>query len=137
MKVIINTDDFGLSKGVNLGVIEAFEHGVVRATSMVVNMNGFNHARRLANQNPALGVGIHLMLTKGRPITQGLTTIVHGSGMFLNYEALKAKVNNNKVDLKEVEKEFAAQIRKLIKSGIYPTHIDSHDHIHLLPGFLK
>ncbi|RCK09697.1 ChbG/HpnK family deacetylase [Bacillus licheniformis] len=61
--------------GVNLGIIEAFQHGVLTSTTLMVNMQEADHAVELARQNPELGVGIHLTLTAGRPILGGLHTI--------------------------------------------------------------
>ena len=44
MKVIMNADDFGFSKGVNLAILEGFQHGILTSTSLMVNMPGFEHA---------------------------------------------------------------------------------------------
>ena len=80
--LIINADDFGFSRGVNLGIIEAFQHGVLTSTTLMVNMQEADHAVELARQNPELGVGIHLTLTAGRPILGGLHTITDEEGNF-------------------------------------------------------
>ncbi|WP_145838534.1 ChbG/HpnK family deacetylase, partial [Bacillus paralicheniformis] len=73
--LIINADDFGFSRGVNLGIIEAFQHGVLTSTTLMVNMQEAEHAVELARQNRELGVGVHLTLTAGRPILGGLHMI--------------------------------------------------------------
>ena len=44
MKVIMNADDFGFSKGANLGILEGFQNGIISSTSLMVNMPGFAHA---------------------------------------------------------------------------------------------
>ena len=70
MQLIFNADDFGLSRGVNLGIIEAFRNGVVRSATLMANMNGFRDAVQLSSEHPELGVGIHLCLTAGQPLTE-------------------------------------------------------------------
>ncbi len=50
--LIVNADDFGLSKGQNYGVIEAYQHGVVSSTTAMVNGGGAQHAAALSRQYP-------------------------------------------------------------------------------------
>ena len=50
MKLIVNADDFGLSKGVNLGIIEAHKNGIVTSTTLMVTMNEVEHALNLAKK---------------------------------------------------------------------------------------
>ena len=68
-RLIINADDFGISRGVNIGIIEAAEAEVVTSASMIVNLPGFVDALDLAQLCPALSLGLHLNLTAGRPLT--------------------------------------------------------------------
>jgi len=58
--LIINTDDYGYSKAINLGVIESFRNRILSSTTMMVNMPGFYHGVDLAKENPELGIGVHL-----------------------------------------------------------------------------
>ncbi len=135
MKLIVNADDFGYSKGINLGIIEAFQHGVVRSTTMMANMPGFDHAVTLYNENPGLGVGVHLTLTCGRPLTQGLKTLVDANGNFHKLPVLNEI--NGTFDPDELEKEYHAQIEKTLKAGIHVTHLDSHHHTHPIGPMFK
>ena len=82
MKVIMNADDFGFSKGVNLGILEAFQRGVVSSTSLMVNMPGFDHAVELMKQYPELKVGIHLVTSVQYSILKGLKTVTDENGHF-------------------------------------------------------
>lgn len=66
--LIVNADDFGLSKGQNYGVIEAYQHGVVSSTTAMVNGGGAEHAAALSRQYPGLPIGLHFVLTHGRPL---------------------------------------------------------------------
>ncbi|AJO16476.1 chitin disaccharide deacetylase [Bacillus paralicheniformis] len=125
--LIINADDFGFSRGVNLGIIEAFQHGVLTSTTLMVNMQEAEHAVELARQNRELGVGVHLTLTAGRPILGGLHTITDEEG---NFRKLLYYQGFFDIDLDEVYREWKAQIEKALSFGLNPTHIDSHHHIH-------
>ncbi|MFO1442089.1 chitin disaccharide deacetylase [Bacillus sp. Bva_UNVM-123] len=124
-KLVINADDFGYSKGVNLGIIEAFQNGVVSSATMMTNMPGAEHAAALALENPKLGVGIHLVLDCGVPVNGNVPSLVDEEGRFHKAETLL-----HTAKLSEVEKEFISQIEKFHSFGLVPTHLDSHHHIH-------
>ena len=83
--IIINADDFGLSKGVNKGIYQLFMQRVVTSTSMLANLPGFHQAAEMAKANPELSVGIHLNLTYGKPLLarQEVKTLVDSAGNFL------------------------------------------------------
>lgn len=67
--LIVNADDFGLSKGQNYGIVEACRNGVVTSTTALVNGAAIDHAVQLSRDIPALAVGMHFVLTLGRPLT--------------------------------------------------------------------
>ncbi|ELK39803.1 chitin disaccharide deacetylase [Brevibacillus agri] len=125
MKLIVNADDFGYSKGVNLGIIEAHRAGVVTSATAMVNMNGFEHAVQLAKKTPTLGVGIHLVLTCGFPVSQNVPSLTDEHGRFRrghDYLSLASP--------EEVERELHSQLEKYLQTGLALTHIDSHHHVH-------
>ena len=73
--LIVNADDFGLSKGQNYGIIEACRNGVVTSTTALVNGAAIDHAAQLSRSTPELAVGMHFVLTLGEPLSPmpGLT----------------------------------------------------------------
>ena len=73
--LIVNADDFGLSKGQNYGIIEACRRGVVTSTTALINGEAVEHAAQLSRELPELGVGMHFVLTLGLPLSPmpGLT----------------------------------------------------------------
>ena len=73
MKVVVNADDFGFSKGINLGILESFRNGVVSNTSLMTNMPGFEHAVELMRQYPELKVGLHVVTSVCKGLTRGLS----------------------------------------------------------------
>ncbi|MGI6680446.1 MAG: ChbG/HpnK family deacetylase [Bdellovibrionota bacterium] len=87
MKVIINADDFGLSVGVNKGIIDAFKEGLISSTSILINMPDAEDAILRFKQNKGLGLGLHVNLTKGKPLLN-LESLVGEAG---NFKAIHKK----------------------------------------------
>lgn len=134
MKLIFNADDFGYSKGINLGVIEAYQNGLVRSATMMAGKPGFYHAAGLAHLNPGLKVGVHLTLSSGKSVGGVYRTLTDGQGNFPGYEEVRNKIQAGEADLSEIEAEYEAQIQKVFAAGLVPDHFDGHHHIHNLPG---
>lgn len=127
-KLIINADDFGLSEGVNYGIISAYKSGVVRSTSVMANMPGFEHAMELLKENENLGCGVHMTLSCYKPVLSNLKTIVDENGYFIR--RITNEVIEN-MDLDEIYEEFCDQIEK-VRAKTDITHLDSHHHVHTL-----
>lgn len=138
MKIIINADDFGYSNGVNYGIIDAHKNGILTSTTCLTNMPGFEHAINLANDNPELGIGIHLSLTCGRPLINNSYSLVDSNGDFRDLSHYEQKYY---INVDELYNEWKAQIEKFLSTGLTPTHLDSHHHVNNLelikPIFLK
>lgn len=136
MKLIINADDFGYSRGVNWGIAEAHRQGVVSSTTMMVNMPAYEHAVELGKENPRLGVGVHLVLTCGKPVHPQVPTLTDEWGFFQREQQHLMKARPE-----EIEQEFTAQIERFLQSGLKLTHLDSHHHVHaheaILPIVLR
>lgn len=125
-KLIINADDFGYSRGVNFGIVDAHHLGILTSTTLMTNMPGADHAAELADQFPDLGIGVHLVLTCGRPLLDTHKTIVDVQGNFRKLEFYKGAFT---IDYDEVYAEWKAQIETFLSYGLEPTHLDSHHHI--------
>jgi len=135
--VIINADDFGLSPGVNRGILSAFRDGVVTSTTLLANMAGFEDAVAIARDNPDLPVGIHLSLVWGRPVSDParIPTLVDREGrLSRSAGALGVRAMLGRLSVGQMKIEFASQVRKVLDAGLTPTHLDTHKHIHVLPG---
>ena len=108
--LFVNGSDFGASRGINRGVIEANEKGILTSASMMVDRSASEEAARLGARVPTLGVGLHVVLP-------GPAAAAEAEG--------------------EVQRQLE---RFIELSGQTPTHIDSHHHVHrdprLLPAFL-
>lgn len=134
IKLIVNADDFGYSRGVNFGIIDAHRDGIVNSATMMMNMSAVGQAIELAKENPKLQVGIHLVLTCGKPLLPDVPSLVDESG---NFKKLSDLMKNKVLSLSELEREWTAQIERFLQSGLIPTHFDSHHHVHTIPEFLK
>ncbi|WP_428678914.1 chitin disaccharide deacetylase [Photobacterium sanguinicancri] len=132
MKLIFNADDFGLTKGVNLGTLDACLHGVVRSTTLMVGMPAEQHALNLLAQSPPLKVGLHLRFTTGKPLTSG-KTLVDPRGDCWSKEYIARYMD---FDAMEIADEIEAQICAFQALGIPLSHLDSHHHAHFHPQIL-
>lgn len=135
--LVINADDLGLSPGVDRGIIEAHDAGALSSASMMVNTPAFDEAVALAHsRRPRLGVGLHLNLVAGRPLTEVPSLTDTRTGDFHSLTELARLALTGRVRADDVRRECDAQLRALAAAGIIPTHLDSHRHAHALPGIL-
>jgi hopanoid biosynthesis associated protein HpnK len=139
-RVIINADDFGLSPGISRGIVAAFREGVLTSTTMLVNMPSFDDGVGLAHENPDLPMGIHLSLLWGPPVStpSAVPTLVERDGWFpRSLTVLARRYYLGTLDLDDVRTEFRAQVERFRRAGLRPTHVDTHKHVHCLPGVLR
>jgi hopanoid biosynthesis associated protein HpnK len=136
-RLIINADDFGLTEGVNHGVLKAHQGGIVTSTTLLANGAAFESAVALALAAPGLGVGVHLNLSQGRPVADAsrVASLLNRDGCFSGGPpGLLSSVLFGKLNRAELEREWRAQIEKVRGAGIAITHLDGHKHVHMLPG---
>ena len=135
-KLIVNADDFGYTRGVNLGIIRGCQQGIVTSTTLMANGNAFEDAVACAKANPQLGVGVHLVLVGGRCVAkpQEIRSLADAEGNLpASLGDLLRKLWAGSIEPNEIACELRAQIRRVIEAGIEPTHVDCHKHTHLQP----
>lgn len=126
MKLVINADDFGYTKGIIDGIVEGVKSGIIRSTTAMCNMPYIEYGKELSVNYPELGIGVHLNLTVGKSLTKN-KTLTDEQGNFLP----KSKIYANELDMQEVYNEWKAQIEKFIEVfKRKPTHLDSHHSVH-------
>lgn len=138
--LIVNADDFGLSSPVNEGIIMAFRDGIVTSTTLMVNQPGFEDGVRLAEENPELAVGLHVTLIWGAPVTDParLGGLVDRRGRLpASAAAFAARYAAGRVRREAIETEVRAQLQRFLATGLTPSHVDTHKHVHCLPGVLE
>lgn len=134
IRLIINADDFGLTRGVNAGIIEAHRQGCLTSTTLMANGLAWEEAVSLAKEHPRLGVGAHLTLTALKPVLDPtlVPSLVDGKG-----HLQKGRWRLPLYNLSQVKAEWAAQIQRLLGAGLNLTHLDSHHHSHLWPSLTQ
>lgn len=141
-QIIITSDDFGLSKGVNKAVEKAWQEGLLTCASIMPGGAAFKDAVAIARRNPGLQVGLHLTLVQGQSVLPHaqIPDLVNEAGCFSdNPVATGMRYFFNKGLYKQLLREIEAQIQRVVDSGIPLSHIDGHLNIHLHPtvfGFL-
>jgi len=135
-RIVINADDFGLSSGVNRAIAQAHTDGILTSATIMTNMPAAEEALEIAKKLPSLGLGVHLTLTEGRPLSkeESVNVLTNSDGEFA---CSHSKLSLLSLTLPKVryaiKTEMTAQIRWLIDRGITPTHLDSHKHVHAFP----
>jgi chitin disaccharide deacetylase len=129
-RLIINSDDYGRTPEISRGIREAHLRGVVTSTTCMMNIpTTANDVSIALKETPRLGMGVHLVLTMGKPVSapESVPSIVDENGHFFKYTPLLEHLASLNMD--EVKKEWRAQVEEFIKAaGKKPTHIDSHHH---------
>lgn len=138
--LIVNADDFGRHELINRAVERAFKTGCLRSATLMAGGIAFDDAIAVAKRNSGLGVGIHFTLANGNPILppKEIPTLVTAEGIFHeNYVVFLKRYMSGKISLDEVRSELAAQLEKILRTGLTLTHVDSHQHLHHVPGIIE
>ena len=133
--LVVNADDFGISRGVNRGIVEAHRAGLVTSASLMANLPAAEDALTRASICPDLGLGLHLTLTAGRPLCppESVPTLVDADGQFFVLGTLLARLSLGKVHPDDLRRELTSQVEWALRRGIRPDHVDSHHHVHVHP----
>lgn len=140
-RLIINADDFGLTPGINRAIAELHAAGAVTSATLMAGGAAFEDAVRVAKVYPGLGVGCHVVLTDGAPVSdpKSVPTLLGKDG-----RSFRPKLSDfliavllGRVRGEEIEREALAQIERLQRAGFAVTHLDTHKHTHILPGVAR
>jgi len=136
-KLIINADDFGLNREVNIAIMTAMELNLCTDTTLLVNFEDSEHAAALAIDNKRIdNVGIHFNLTEGYPLTNKIKKekrFCNNEGIF-HFKKKTRIIYLSNAERIAVYEELKSQIKLCRKFGIPISHADSHNHIHEEPG---
>lgn len=129
--LIVNADDFGHDPAINAAVEQAHEQGILTSASLMVRSPHAGEAVRIARRQPALGLGLHLCLIAGDlPPDEGETTALPGSPLGL----CLALARDRGALRQRIDAEIRGQIRAFLDTGLRPTHLDTHRHLHIHPA---
>jgi predicted glycoside hydrolase/deacetylase ChbG (UPF0249 family) len=140
-RLILNADDFGLTCGINRAIGELHSAGAITSATLMASGAAFDDAVEVARAHSALGVGCHIVLTDGAPVSppgsirslMGADGINFRSSLVDFVQALLL----GRIKEEEVACEAVAQIEKLQRAGINITHLDTHKHAHLFPSIAR
>jgi len=135
-QLVVNADDLGLTVGVNDGIFDAHDLGILTSASLFANTPATGDAIARSRLRPSLGVGVHLALVDGAPTLppDDVPTLVADDGRFrTSWKPFIVACLQRRVSLDDVERELTAQIARLQRAGVRLTHLDAHKHVHAYP----
>src|SRR5947208_14033868 len=110
-QLIVNADDFGFTRDVNAGIIEAHRNGILTSTTLMANGDAFDDAVRLAHETPSLDIGCHLVLVQGQSLVTGKPFPQDPKGV------LSALISGEL----DVYAELRAQIANIVAAALKPS----------------
>jgi chitin disaccharide deacetylase len=135
-RLIVTADDLGLHQNINQGVFRAHREGIVAAASIVANGEAFDDAVGRLRDTPALQAGVHLAFVEERPLSPltKVDTLVDGTGAFhRNFRRFVVRYATGNIDRAQLAGELRRQIERVVAAGVRVTHLNSHQHLHMLP----
>jgi chitin disaccharide deacetylase len=138
--LLVNADDFGLTPGVNRSIAELHQAHALSSATLMATGAYFDGAVALAQANPALEVGCHILLVDGTPALppSQIPSLVRPNGQFRpTLTAFVRDLFTFRINPDEITAEATAQIRRLQSAGLRVSHIDTHKHTHLFSGILR
>ena len=136
----ITADDFGWTLAHNRAVERSVQAGTLTHASLMCTGHAVEHAVEVAFRNPRLGVGVHLSLCEGRPLTESsaLQGLISGAGEFHDgLTPLLARYAQGTLPLAAIATEWRRQIEHALGLGLTLSHLDGHKHVHLLPPLIR
>jgi len=138
IRLIVNADDLGVSERVNEGIVLAHRSGIVTAASLMAVGRAFDHAVQCCRQAPELDVGVHLTLVAEAPLRQHRSSLTGEDGRLPpSVGVFLRRCLAGAIRMTDIQAELSAQIEHVLDHGLRPTHLDSHQHVHVLPGIAQ
>lgn len=135
-RLVVTADDFGASVAVNEAVERAHRDGILTAASLMVAGVAANDAVERARRLPGLGVGLHVVLVEGRPVSppERIPAMVTADGLFRTDMArMGFDIFASRAARRQVRAEIEAQFSAFAATGLPLDHVNAHKHFHLHP----
>jgi len=140
-RLILNADDFGLTRGINRAIGELHTNGAITSATLMASGPAFEDAVAIACKRPTLGVGCHVVLTDGIPVSHpsDIPSLLGSDGKTFRSSLADflLAVWRGHVREEDIIREAAAQVQRIQRAGIDVTHLDTHKHTHVLPGVAR
>lgn len=127
--LIVTADDLGITESINEGIAKACREGIVNSVSVIPTGEAFEGALKVINGLGLKEIGAHLALTETKPL-------LNSSKFYKDHNRFFLDIFLKRPDPDAIYKELKAQIELLNSAGIKITHINSHEHIHIIPQML-
>jgi len=134
MRLIVNADDLGASPAVNAAIFGLMAAGRVTSATIMANAPAFAEAVSRAVEFPRRSFGLHLNATQFAPLASSpdLKPLLDAAGNFSENAIRRVKITG---PLRAaLLREWAAQVQRLLDAGVRVSHLDSHHHVHTIPG---
>jgi predicted glycoside hydrolase/deacetylase ChbG (UPF0249 family) len=141
--LIVNADDLGIHPRINEGILSAYRHGILTSCTMLMTTAYLEQTVRDYVRPRALPIGIHLSLTLGKAVAphDEVADLVDADGnLKLGADRLvlaSFKGERGGALLRQIRREFEAQLAMARDHGLAPTHADSHQHVHMNPVIFR
>lgn len=132
-RIIVNADDLGLCRSVNTAIFDVFRAGNLSSATLMVNMPGTQDAVDRKKDFPGLAVGLHFCITEGMALT-GVSSLTGPDGRFVDRSTIFKRSVSGQLRSADVRAELLSQLGRMASLGLAPTHVDSHQHTHMIPG---
>jgi predicted glycoside hydrolase/deacetylase ChbG (UPF0249 family) len=135
-KLILNADDYGSCRQVNLAVEQVAKTGILGGVSVLANGECWEGAVAFLRNKPDLGAGVHLNVVEGQPVSAApeVGILTGRDGSFLGLRILLSQWLLRPIAVsRAVEIEWRAQIERVMRAGLRLKHLDSHQHSHAYP----
>jgi len=137
--VIIHADDYGLAPGVNRAIEQGLASGALNSASIMLGGEHAGPALTWAAAHSQFDFGVHLNVTQGRPVLPAVRvpSLVDAGGCFRPLTPFILRMLSGRVALDELAAEWRAQIAAVRGAGVRISHLDSHQHVHLVPSIFR
>ena len=145
-RLIVNADDFGMTRGVNRAIVEASGQGIITSTTLMATARAFDDAVAQARRlGPRVSIGCHVILLDGTPaLAPTMVPTLLDPNLPAGAPEFRVKLNDfarasfsGRLNPVEVEAEAMAQMQLLQDAGIQLSHFDCHKHAHMFPAVLR
>jgi predicted glycoside hydrolase/deacetylase ChbG (UPF0249 family) len=136
VSLIVNADDFNLTEGVSRGILRSHDLGIVTSTTVLINRPMPSRILKELKRRKAIGIGLHLNVTLGWPLSRPreIPSLVVPGGSFKR----RSELNLSRIELRDIAVEYDAQIRRFRRLlGRFPSHLDTHHHLHEHPRIFR
>ena len=137
MKLIVHNDDLGLTYGFTEGIRECFKKGITTSTCIRTNGYAYKHSLSLLKKDlKGIGLGLHLNITQGPSHTKGLAE-AEGHYRYGFFGYIVGLLFDEKKLLKSIGQDFEAQFEIAQSDGLKFDHLNSQDHVHMIPQIFE